>query len=51
MIRGLLACRFCDISHEQRTREKIEIQIKEKRAKGFCREKKEKDGLDFPMTR
>ena len=44
---GLLASRFGDISRPKDTGEKIEIQIKGKRAKEFIEKKEEKIMLDL----
>ena len=44
---GLLASRFGDISRPKDTGEKIEIQIKGKRAKEFIEKKEEKDYVGF----
>ena len=44
---GLLASRFGDISRAKDTGEKIEIQIKGKRAKEFIEKKEEKDYVGF----
>ena len=44
---GLLASRFGDISRAKDTGEKIEIQIKGKRAKEFIEKKEEKIMLDL----